>query len=285
MSKKNTPQSKNPQSQLLQNAPDMNFSPQNNFELTGVTPPQQRGIHFRAATFEYSSRLPQPNPNENPFYVNKPFVPPQRPNTDYHQEPGGSSYRPNMDFLHCSQHYQDYSPIRSTNLDMNLDDWGDYPTPQYSTQNYPSQDASMGQGSGHGSYHGSMPFDEDDDVEEISPVKPKKPSRCATKAKDKGKQPEPNKKVEPWTQAEEIALCRAFIFISKNDKKGNAMNRHCFWELLIKYFQKETCSDRTYDSIMSKWKTRIRGRVVNFCAIMDNVKYTHGSGENDADAK
>ena len=63
----------------------------------------------------------------------------------------------------------------------------------------------MGQGSGHGSYHGSMPVDDDndDDVEETSPVKPKKPSRRATKAKDKGKEPEPNKRVEPWSKAED----------------------------------------------------------------------------------
>ena len=52
---------------------------------------------------------------------------------------------------------------------------------------------------------------------------------------------------------------------------------------MIDYFKKETGSDRTDNSIMSKWKTRIRGLVANFCAIVDNVKYTHGSGENDAD--
>lgn len=86
---------------------------------------------------------------------------------DYHQEPSGSSYRPNMDFIHFSQPYQDYTPIRSANLDMNLVEWGDYPTQQSSTQNYPSQDASMGQGSGHGSYHGSMPVEDEDDVEGV----------------------------------------------------------------------------------------------------------------------
>lgn len=80
-----------------------------------------------------------------------------------------------------------------------------------------------------------------------------------------------------------MVLCRAFIFISENSSKGNAVNRNRFWELVIAYFIKETGSDRTYDSIMSKWKTRICNRVSNFCAIMDNVKDTHGSGEIDAD--
>ena len=54
---------------------------------------------------------------------------------------------------------------------------------------------------------------------------------------------------------------------------------------MIDYFRIETGSERTYDSIMSKWKTRIRNRVANFGAIMDNVKLTHGSGENDMDDK
>lgn len=76
---------------------------------------------------------------------------------DFNQSTSGSSYRPNMNFSQSSQPYQTYSSIRSANLDMDLEDYmADYPTQQYLTQNYPSQDASMGQGWGHGSYHGSM---------------------------------------------------------------------------------------------------------------------------------
>lgn len=37
------------------------------------------------------------------------------------------------------------------------------------------------------------------------------------------------------------------------------------------------------NSIISKWKTRIRCQVANFGASVDNVKGTHGSGENDVD--
>jgi hypothetical protein len=84
MSNKNTPTLKNRRSRLPQNALNLNFSPENNFELTGVTPPQNRGIRFRAPAFEYPSRLPQPNQNQNPFYVNRPYVNPYRPNMDYH---------------------------------------------------------------------------------------------------------------------------------------------------------------------------------------------------------
>lgn len=52
---------------------------------------------------------------------------------------------------------------------------------------------------------------------------------------------------------------------------------------MVAYFRKEIGSDRTYNSIISKWKTRIRGQVANFGAIIDNVKGTHRSGENDID--
>ena len=123
MSNKNTPTSRNrSKSRLNQNATNMNFSPEDNFQLTGLTPPQQGGVRFRPQSFQYQTQLPQPNPRDNMFSIHRPFVPPQRVNTDYHQGPSESSYRPNMDFLHCSQPYQEHSPIRSTNLDMNLDD-------------------------------------------------------------------------------------------------------------------------------------------------------------------
>ncbi|PWA73677.1 disease resistance-responsive (dirigent-like protein) family protein [Artemisia annua] len=90
--------------------------------------------------------------------------------------------------------YQAFSPLEDVNLDMNdLEEFiQDYPTQQYRSQNYPtqhypSQDVTIGQGWGHGSHHGSyqgsIPVEDDDDVEETSPVKPKKPSRRATKAK------------------------------------------------------------------------------------------------------
>ncbi|GJZ69337.1 hypothetical protein Tco_0632887 [Tanacetum coccineum] len=62
----------------------------------------------------------------------------------------------------------------------------------YSQEYYPTQDYSMGQGSAHG----SAPIDDDDDspVEEMSPVKAKKPSRRVLKAKkNDAKKKEPPK--------------------------------------------------------------------------------------------
>ncbi|GJW60025.1 hypothetical protein Tco_0109360 [Tanacetum coccineum] len=56
--------------------------------------------------------------------------------------------------------------------------------------------------------HGSAPVDDDDSpVEEMSPVKAKKPSKHALKAKKNySKEKEAPK---DWTKAKEIALCQA----------------------------------------------------------------------------
>nr|GEV56970.1 translocator protein homolog [Tanacetum cinerariifolium] len=59
--------------------------------------------------------------------------------------------------------------------------------------NYSSQDYSMGHGSAHDLAHGSAPVDDDSLVEEMSPVKAKKPSKRASKAKKNDtKEPQKN---------------------------------------------------------------------------------------------
>ncbi|GJW57249.1 hypothetical protein Tco_0103980, partial [Tanacetum coccineum] len=70
-------------------------------------------------------------------------------------------------------------------------------------------DYSIGHGSTHGSAHGSAPVDDDEEddspVEEMSPVKPKKPSRRVSKAKKNDTKEPPR----DWTTEEEIAWCQA----------------------------------------------------------------------------
>ncbi|GKB70221.1 hypothetical protein Tco_0931633 [Tanacetum coccineum] len=56
-----------------------------------------------------------------------------------------------------------------------------------------------------------------------------------------------------------------------------------FWDAVIRYFEKETGSSRGYDSIVSKWKNRVRPRIGAFCAIINNVEANHESGTNDLD--
>ncbi|GJZ07207.1 hypothetical protein Tco_0541000, partial [Tanacetum coccineum] len=111
--------------------------------------------------------------------------------------------------------------------------------------------------------HGSVPFHDDEDdspVEEVSPVKLKKPSRRAAKAK-KDETKEVKEPPKEWTVDEEIALCQA----------------------VIRYFEKETGSTRGYDSIVSKWKNKVRPKIGAFCAIIKNIKANHESGTNDLD--
>ncbi|GJZ98042.1 retrotransposon protein, putative, ty3-gypsy subclass [Tanacetum coccineum] len=179
-----------------------------------------------------------------------------------------------------SQPNQPYSPINPTNFDMNFEELifsQDY--------NY-SQDYSMGHGSGHGSAHGSahdsVPVHDDEDyslVEEVSPVKPKKPSRRAARAK----KDEPKEPPKDWTMAEETALCQAWCDVSENNIDGNSIKSKGFWDAVIWYFKKETGSSRGYDSIVSKWKNRVRPRLGAFCAIINNVEANHESGTNDLD--
>nr|GEV46839.1 hypothetical protein [Tanacetum cinerariifolium] len=177
-----------------------------------------------------------------------------------------------MDSSTSFQANQPYSPLNRVNLDTKFGQLLN--TQEY----YQSQDYSMGQGSAHG----SAPVDDDDNdspVEEMSPVK--KPSKRASKAKkNDAKDKEPAK---DWTNAEEIALYRPWCDVSKNSKKGNNMNVKRFWEAVINYFKKETGSTRGYDSILSKWKNKVRPRIGCFCTIINNIHDNHESDSNDLD--
>nr|GEW14065.1 hypothetical protein [Tanacetum cinerariifolium] len=148
---------------------------------------------------------------------------------------------------------------------------------------YPTQDYSMGQGSTHGSAHGSAPVNDDDDspVEEMSLIKAKNPSKRTSKAKKNDtKEKDPPK---DWTTAKEIALCQVWCDVSENSEKGNGMKDKGFWEAVIKCFEMETGSTRGYDSILSKWKNMVRPRIGRFCAIINIIEENHESGSCDLD--
>ena len=69
--------------------------------------------------------------------------------------------------------------------------------------------------------------------------------------------------------------------MSENNITGNNQHAKGFWDKVINYFEKEVGANRTYNSIITKWKNRIRPRVGQFCAIYDNCYKNFGSGEND----
>ncbi|GKA99223.1 ribonuclease H-like domain-containing protein [Tanacetum coccineum] len=81
--------------------------------------------------------------------------------------------------------------------------------------------------------------------------------------------------------AKDIALCRARGDVSENYKQGNGMKSKGFWDAVMKYFERETGSVRGYDSILSKWKNRVRPRIGQFCAIINKIEQNHKSGSND----
>ncbi|GKC92027.1 hypothetical protein Tco_1157469 [Tanacetum coccineum] len=136
------------------------------------------------------------------FYQNRPFHPSYNNQNAFYQSPIGL-YRPTMESSTSSQANQPYSPLNRVNLDM------DFEQLMFSQEYYPTQDYSMGHGSTHGSAHGSAPVDDDEEddspVEEMSPVKPKKPSRRVSKAKKNDTKEPPR----DWTTEEEIAWCQA----------------------------------------------------------------------------
>ncbi|GJW60034.1 hypothetical protein Tco_0109369 [Tanacetum coccineum] len=71
--------------------------------------------------------------------------------------------------------------------------------------------------------------------------------------------------------------------MSENNIAGNSMKTSRFWDAVIMYFEKETSSTRGYDSIVSKWKNKVRPRIGAFCVIIYNVEVNHESGINDLD--
>ncbi|GKF31166.1 hypothetical protein Tco_0100964, partial [Tanacetum coccineum] len=108
-------------------------------------------------------------------------------------------------------------------------------------------------------------------------VKAKKPSKRASKTK-KNDTKEPPKE---WTTAEEIALCKGWCDVLENCEKENGMKTKGFWDAVINYFTNETGSTRGYDSIVSKYKNRVRPIIGRFCAIFNNIEQTHESDSCD----
>nr|GEY66897.1 hypothetical protein [Tanacetum cinerariifolium] len=146
------------------------------------------------------------------------------------------------------QSNQPYSLVNRINLNM------DFEQLMFSQEYYPSQDYSMGRGSAHGSAPVNDDEEDDSSVEEVSPIKLKKPSRRAARAKKN----DPKEPPKECTVKEEIALCQAWCDVSDNNIVGNNMKTKGFWDAIITYFENKTGSLRGYDSILSKWKNKVR---------------------------
>ncbi|GJZ28354.1 hypothetical protein Tco_0573001, partial [Tanacetum coccineum] len=75
-----------------------------------------------------------------------------------------------------------------------------------------------------------------------------------------------------WTSEEEIALCKGWVHVSKNNAKGNARKSDGFWTEVLDYLRKKTNQPgrRTYDMVNGKWKT-VHSSVARFCGVHANV--------------
>ncbi|GKD34602.1 hypothetical protein Tco_1250111 [Tanacetum coccineum] len=163
-----------------------------------------------------------------------------------------------MESSTSSQPNHPYSPVDRINLDM------DFEQNIFSQDYNYNQDYSMGYGSGHGSAygsaHGSAPVndDEEDDspVEEVSPVKAKKPSRRASRAK----KDDPKEPPKDWTVAEEIALCQAWCDVFENNIAGNSMKTRGFWDAVITGDGIVKCIHTTSDREASGWVVKPPGK-------------------------
>ncbi|GKB40416.1 hypothetical protein Tco_0885358 [Tanacetum coccineum] len=89
----------------------------------------------------------------------------------------------------------------------------------------------------------------------------------------------------PWTNEEEIALCKGWVHGYENSAKGNARETYGFWTEVLAYLCNKTKQPgrRTYDVVNGKWKT-VRPSVARFCGVHANVlRRAHDSGAGDED--
>nr|GEZ69043.1 hypothetical protein [Tanacetum cinerariifolium]GEZ75410.1 hypothetical protein [Tanacetum cinerariifolium] len=126
--------------------------------------------------------MPQPPQNNNPFYHNRPFNPLYNNQPSYYHSPNACIVLLLIHRWHLRRQINGFGQGSSSGIHFGHDNQ-DY---------YQSQD-------------GSAPIEDDSPIEKVAPVKAKKVTKCASKAKKND-----NKETtKPWTTEEEVALCRA----------------------------------------------------------------------------
>ena len=60
----------------------------------------------------------------------------------------------------------------------------------------------------------------------------------------------------PWTTAQEVALAKAWVYVSTCRKVGNAQKREKFWERIMEHYNENmTNAKRTHHALNTKWGT------------------------------
>ncbi|GKE26896.1 glutathione S-transferase T3-like protein [Tanacetum coccineum] len=128
------------------------------------------------------------------------------------------------------------------------------------------------------------PAREDSPVEAVATSSPKtkKPTRARQK---RTIQSDNAPRQTAWTHEEEIALCKGWVDVSKNNMLGNSRKEAGFWCAVLAYMVSKTkqYGRRTYDMVNGKWKT-VRPTGVRFCGVYGNVmRRGQESGASDED--
>nr|XP_043630129.1 glutathione S-transferase T3-like [Erigeron canadensis] len=91
-------------------------------------------------------------------------------------------------------------------------------------------------------------------------------------------------KLRAWTQAEEVALAKAYINVSQDPYKGNHQAHHSFWKKVLAEFNNHLEKDlwRNYDQVKSKWKD-MNGKVTSFAGIYNSKMSNMSSDTNNED--
>ncbi|GJW12901.1 hypothetical protein Tco_1578728 [Tanacetum coccineum] len=123
-----------------------------------------------------------------------------------------------------------------------------------------------------------------------SPVKvttpPSKPSRRHQK-RMADVQNEDAPHCTPWTNEEEIVLCKGWVHVSENSAKGNAKKIDGLWTEVLAYLRNKTQQHgrRAYDMMNGKWKTGCPN-VDRFCGVHANVlRRAQDSGSDHRDRR
>ncbi|GJY52624.1 hypothetical protein Tco_0443471 [Tanacetum coccineum] len=85
---------------------------------------------------------------------------------------------------------------------------------------------------------------------------------------------------QPWTTAEEIALCKAWCDVSVN--RANTLDFKGFWLQVLACFENEMGQNiRRYDAVALKWKQSLRPKIAKFTAVYERVKERDENGSSD----
>ncbi|GJX50458.1 hypothetical protein Tco_0277303 [Tanacetum coccineum] len=85
---------------------------------------------------------------------------------------------------------------------------------------------------------------------------------------------------QPWTTAEEIALCKAWCDVSES--RTTTLNFKGFWSEVLACFENEMGEKiRRYDAVTLKWKQSFRPKIAKFTAVYGRVKQRDENGSSN----